>query len=112
MSLEAVERAVWQELSKRRWFGKYVEDEEMESLESDLHTAILEATKAIVLVSNDEGDWMGVYVGNDLVYQGHSIEPSRLLEIIGVSHTNYRDYSMGDDSHLPRTRDELKGFGG
>lgn len=38
-----VELAVWGELGKRRWFGKHVEDEEIEALESDLHAAIAEA---------------------------------------------------------------------
>lgn len=42
-TLTAVESTVWRELSKRRWFGKHVEEEEMDALESDLHAAINEA---------------------------------------------------------------------
>lgn len=61
-----------------------------------------------VLVHSDDGDWMGVYdaVTHALLYQGHDIEPSRLLQILGVTHTDmYGVRILG--SHLPRTLDEL-----
>ena len=61
-----------------------------------------------VLVHNDEGDWMGVYDSTSrvLLYQGHDIEPARLLHIIGVTHTDMYGVRMLD-SRLPRTLDEL-----
>ncbi len=43
--MSAVEEAVWRELNKRRWFAKHVEDEEIESLERDLSTAIAAALR-------------------------------------------------------------------
>jgi hypothetical protein len=67
--------------------------------------------KSIVIVNGDEGDWLGVYLDGVLVYQGHSIEPSRLLEIIGISHTN-STVPMNGGGHLPRTLAGVKGYGG
>jgi hypothetical protein len=43
-----VARAVWSELNKRRWFGKHVEDEEIEALETDMHEAIRKALETWV----------------------------------------------------------------
>lgn len=44
MALESdIELAVWRQLTQRRWFGKHVEDEEIESLEADMRTSIGEA---------------------------------------------------------------------
>lgn len=43
-----VETAIWGVLSRRRWFGKHVEDEEMESLEKDLKEAIHDALETWV----------------------------------------------------------------
>lgn len=37
---EQIEAAVWVELGRRTWFGKHVEYEEMDALETDLRVAI------------------------------------------------------------------------
>lgn len=37
---EQIEAAVWVELGRRRWFGKHVEDEDLDALETDLRVAI------------------------------------------------------------------------
>lgn len=42
----AIEMAVWSTLVKRRWFGKHVEEDEMELLETDLRAAIRAALDA------------------------------------------------------------------
>lgn len=46
--VEDVELAVWRELNKRRWFGKHVEVEEIESLEADLKESIRRALETWV----------------------------------------------------------------
>lgn len=49
---------------------------------------------AITLVFNDEGDWMGVYKQGVLVYEGHSIEPTHLLDLIGLSYSTIDELGM------------------
>lgn len=68
-------------------------------------------TQAIV-IAHAEDDWMGVYKGGHLVYQGRQIEPSRLLQIIGISHTDYHGVPIEPGDLFPRTLREVPGFGG
>ena len=42
-----VEVAVWHELTKRRWFGKHIEEEEMDALSDDLRGAITKAVQDV-----------------------------------------------------------------
>ena len=40
ITVRGLEEAVWSELSKRRWFGKHVEEEEIARLETDIRAAL------------------------------------------------------------------------
>ncbi len=40
----------------------------------------------VQILTADSGDWIGVYKGDALVYEGHSIDPRELLERIEVIH--------------------------
>lgn len=40
----------------------------------------------VQILASDDGDWLGVYYKGKLVYEGHSISPATLLEVIEVSH--------------------------
>lgn len=64
---------------------------------------------AITLVFNDEGDWMGVYKQGVLVYEGHSIEPTYLLDTIGVPYSTINGLNMAalNISRLPHGLQEL-----
>lgn len=68
--------------------------------------------KTIIIAYDDEGDWMGVYLDGDLVYQGHSISPSMLLSVIGQTHTSATGPFCDETGRLPRSLHSLKGFGG
>ena len=45
----------------------------------------------VALVSNDEGDWMGVYIDGRLVYENHSIDEDHLLDLLGIEYTRVTD---------------------
>lgn len=62
----------------------------------------------VTLVHDDSGDWMGVYIDGALRYQGHSIEDSKLLELVGVDHTYVTSYiSSVGESHLPDALEDV-----
>lgn len=50
-------------------------------------------TNKLVFVHVD--DWVGLYRDGELLYQGHDIEPERLLELIGIDYV-----SVSDADHL------------
>jgi hypothetical protein len=64
----------------------------------------------ITLVFNDEGDWMGVYLRGKLVYEGHSIGPTHLLDLIGLSYSTIDGLGMAalNLSRLPDDLQELE----
>jgi hypothetical protein len=69
--------------------------------------------KSVVIVYADTGDWMGVYdTAGALLHQGHNVEPDRLLQIVGVTHTSCHDVDLGNESRLPDDYHELPMFGG
>lgn len=62
----------------------------------------------IALVTNDQGDWIGLYDKGHLVAEGHSFEPSELLDLIGVTHIRISDVDLNPyGSRLP---DQLSGL--
>ena len=61
------------------------------------------------IVDNDD-DWMGVYMGDILVYQGHSISTTELLELLNIEYEHRKVdtewmYRVG---HLPDNIAEVK----
>lgn len=66
------------------------------------------------LVSNDEGDWIGLY-GPDgrLIAEDHSFEASELLRLAGVPHLSIHDVAIPwEQGHLPDTLGEVAALGG
>jgi hypothetical protein len=45
----------------------------------------------ITLVRAEAGDWTGLYQDGKLLYEGHSVDDSRLLELLGIEHTVKED---------------------
>lgn len=67
-----------------------------------------QAGKVVTFAHAD--DWVGMYVNGNLVYSGHSMNPSMVLDQIGIEH-RHREYTpeqmedMGLD--FPATWEEL-----
>lgn len=62
----------------------------------------------IELVFDFSGHWVGIYKRGRLVYQGHSIEPDRLLDLLGVPYVSVElDMEANGMSLLPRDRKEV-----
>lgn len=38
----------------------------------------------VTLISSDDGDWEGIYVDGVLKHEGHNLEPSDILQALGV----------------------------
>jgi hypothetical protein len=68
---------------------------------------------AFTLVSNDQGDWVGLY-GPDgrLIEEGHSFSESRILELAGVAHDRVWDVNLDDLGRLPDSLGEVAALGG
>jgi hypothetical protein len=58
------------------------------------------------LIQDDEGDWIGLYKDGRLVQEGHSFEPSRLLQLVGVRHDMIWDVDLSEEGSLPQTLEE------
>jgi len=72
--------------------------------------------KPVVIVQNNDGDWVGIYVKGKISYQGHEIEEGELiyaLEKAGVLKKNSIDKVTADDdwvsknSQLPNKLDDV-----
>ena len=62
----------------------------------------------VVIVHGD--DWVGVYVDGKLRYEGHSIRPEQLLELLGI---NCRDFEcdldwLEEEGNLPKDLKDVK----
>lgn len=68
---------------------------------------------AYTLVSNDQGDWIGLY-GPDgrLIAEGHSFQESELLRLVGVAHDRVEDVDLSDLGRLPESLGEVAALGG
>jgi hypothetical protein len=70
---------------------------------------LAEKSKGIIIVNGS--DWMGIYRNGELIYQGHDIQPHRLLELLG--HKYKRVEADGDwlasRGALPTSFSEVKG---
>lgn len=69
--------------------------------------------RSVLIAYAEGGDWVGIYDANstDLLYQGHDIDPERLLHIIGATFTSFTA-DLGDETHMPRTYVEFPLYGG
>lgn len=43
----------------------------------------------VLVVNSDDGDWVGIYLNGRLAYEGHTISPERLLELLSVQHESH-----------------------
>lgn len=62
----------------------------------------------ITIVDGD--DWMGIYLGENLIYQGHSISTSSLLDLLNIEHQS-RDVDiewLHDRCELPEQITDVK----
>ena len=51
-------------------------------------------------------DWVGLYVNEALVYEGHSLEPVRLLDLLGVDYTEEWVEDLEDSGYrCPQVRE-------
>ena len=57
---------------------------------------------AVTYVMNDEGDWVGLYSKDGvLLYEGHSIDPPKLLELLGIGYHHITDVIIDESVGLP-----------
>jgi hypothetical protein len=63
-------------------------------------------TSNIVIVHDNSGDWVGIYVDGKLVREGHSIQEEDVLDAIGIP--NKSVWVDMEDSRLPENLDEIK----
>jgi len=50
------------------------------------------------------GDWEGIYINGELKYEGHSLQTSELLDVLGVKHDLKEideDIFYDNDDRLP-----------
>lgn len=66
----------------------------------------------ITLVSNELGDWKALYINNDRVYQGHSIDAhDALTKVMGYTVHEFFSIEYEMEPHqteFPQTLSELK----
>lgn len=49
----------------------------------------------IHFMDSDEGDWVGVYIDDELVYEAHHLAPDVLLDLLEIPYTcEERDLSI------------------
>lgn len=54
-------------------------------------------------------DWSGIYIDGHLVYEGHSIHPMFLADVIEDFHIKYVDLDwLEERGHLPSDLDEVQ----
>ena len=63
-------------------------------------------TSNIVIVHDNSGDWVGIYVDGKLVREDHSIQEEDVLDAIGIP--NKSVWVDMEDSRLPENLDEIK----
>lgn len=62
----------------------------------------------IDLVSSDEGDWIGLYVNNCLIIEGHSLQETDIIEALGFKvHCREIDFNALGFSRCPQFLDEI-----
>jgi hypothetical protein len=68
---------------------------------------------AYTLVSNDQGDWIGLY-GPDgrLIEEDHSFGSSQLLRLLGIAHNRVWEVNLEDAGRLPATLGGVAALGG
>lgn len=65
----------------------------------------------IDVVDDISGDWTGIYVNNNIYYQGHSVPHYIWMELLEKSGNEINDYNEwpGEDyGQLPTTFEEVK----
>lgn len=60
----------------------------------------------LTLIVDKSGEWIGIYSGDKLIYEGQSIEPARLLKLAGASF-KYLESDLGPGAIYP---DSLKAY--
>jgi hypothetical protein len=61
------------------------------------------------LLHSEDHDWVGIYVDDKLVEEGHSFTPEMVLEAIGVKHQSLDiDFEAADWGSCPRTYAEVE----
>lgn len=61
----------------------------------------------IAVISDDEGGWEGLYINDELVYQGHDVTAADLLEHLGVEHIT-GTIDLGDGGSFPKQYKDLR----
>lgn len=62
----------------------------------------------IKIAWDDQGDWLAIVKDDRAIYQGHSIEPERLLNLLGIDYDDLGEYDLRDEGYFP---DDLKEWG-
>ena len=73
-------------------------------------TRLAEAHKKpeILVVSSTEDDWVGVYKSGDLVFQGHSVSGTQMLEALGIPYRERElDFEAEDMTSCPQSEKDL-----
>ena len=67
-----------------------------------------EKNQKIVIVSGD--DWQGIYIDGQLKYEGHSIRPMDIFEVLGINHEQFEcDFEwLEERGRLPKNLEEVK----
>jgi hypothetical protein len=83
--------------------------------EIEIEAAILRLERQhtkYALVSNDEGDWIGLYEDGKLLYEGHSIDESKMLDLLGIKYRHIGEIDCNEfGCRMPATFAELEGRG-
>jgi hypothetical protein len=86
-----------------------------ERIESKQAGQKIDTKRPVIVVSNDIGDWISVYVKGKSVYQGHDLSWEEMVEILekaGLLRKNsissVYDYDMMGSSHFSDKLEDLE----
>lgn len=67
----------------------------------------LQTPTRVVITRDEDGDWSGLYVNGELVYQNHRISADDVLEALGIEYET-RGIDLGDGGSFPQDYKDLK----
>lgn len=55
----------------------------------------------ISFLHSDTGDWVGVYVNDELIYEGHNVDARMLIKLLTGEWPEYKEVNLSDLGRCP-----------